>query len=522
MLLLLLTLAAAPDTVVVCPPVFRAELAPWVEYREKQGHKLEIVSNEGGREAICGRIRAIAVGGTVKNVVLVGDSEPNLIASREVAARQVPAQIVKAKVNIHFGSEPELATDNCYGDFDGDGMPEAAVGRLSCDTTAELKTIVAKILAYERTAASGLWRRKINFVAGAGDFGPIADGVLEMVTGKFLTEGIPASYVTTMTYGSWRSPYCPDPRRFRDVARERLTEGCLFWCYIGHGAPRNLHGLDTPVMHFPCLRCGDLRSIESSRTEEKAAGSPIALMLACYTSAYDLPEDCLAEDMLRSAAGPVAAIGGSRVTMPYAMGVLGTAMMDETFREHRATLGEVLLAAKRRLVKPTKADEERRQWLDMIAAALSPKPELLAEERAEHVLLFNLLGDPLLRIRQPRETTLTVAKEATAGETLVIEGTSPIGGQCTLELVYRRDRLAILPPNRPKFALDRLEEYSDTYTQANERKLVGETFTIEAGPFKRELRIPAGATGACHILAHIADEEDFALGSADVFVRRKQ
>ena len=33
-----------------------------------------------------------------------------------------------------------------------------------------------------------------------------------------------------------------------------------------------------------------------------------------------------------------------------------------------------------------------RQLLDSLAGSLSPAPELLMEERAEHALMFNLLG----------------------------------------------------------------------------------------------------------------------------------
>src|SRR5688572_15421046 len=118
LLLLQIALAASPlDTVVVCPAVFREELRPWVEYRTHQGHGIEIVASDGGLEAICSRIRSLAGRGGVKHVVLVGDSEPQTAGDPIAAARNVPAQLARAKVNIHFGSEPEIASDNAYADF---------------------------------------------------------------------------------------------------------------------------------------------------------------------------------------------------------------------------------------------------------------------------------------------------------------------------------------------------------------------------------------------------------------------
>ena len=105
--------------------------------------------------------------------------------------------------------------------------------------------------------------------------------------------------------------------------------------------------------------------------------------------------------MVRAADGPVAALCGSRVTMPYAMAVMGNELMDQYFVKRRKTLGELVMYTKRQMVRELQADEQAakstRHLLDSIAAVISPAPEMLDEERREHVLMFNLLGDPLLR-----------------------------------------------------------------------------------------------------------------------------
>ena len=145
----------------------------------------------------------------------------------------LPTYKAKAKINLRWGSEPEIATDNWYADLDDDAVPDLAVGRLTADTKEELSLIVDKILAYERTDDAGPWRRRINLVAAAGRFGPLVDTAVETVTKKFLTNGIPPGYATTVTYGSWPSAYCPDPRNFHRISLGRLNEGCLFWVYVG-------------------------------------------------------------------------------------------------------------------------------------------------------------------------------------------------------------------------------------------------------------------------------------------------
>ncbi|MFO0884412.1 MAG: C25 family cysteine peptidase [Pirellulales bacterium] len=77
-----------------------------------------------------------------------------------------------------------------------------------------------------------------------------------------------------------------------------------------------------PGARFPILRTADCSKLRSQN------GLSIAVLLACYTGAFDQPEDCLAEEMLRAPQGPVAVIGGSRVTMPYGIAVLGTEFLQ--------------------------------------------------------------------------------------------------------------------------------------------------------------------------------------------------
>ncbi|MBW3599549.1 MAG: peptidase C25, partial [Planctomycetes bacterium] len=345
--------APTPDTVVVCPAEFRAALQPWVEHRASQGHEVAVVSNEGTAEDVQRRISEVAGRGAVRYVVLIGDAEPTAILDDAARLRSTPTHFVDAKVNVLWGSEPEIAADNLYGDFDGDDVPDAAVGRLPVDSAEELTAAVQKIIAYETAASLGPWRRQVNFVAGVGGFGSMVDSVLESCTKRFLTEGIPTAYRTTVTYGSWRSPLCPDPRRFQHAALNRFNEGCLFWVYIGHGQRQGLDTVNTPAGRYPILSAADAIQLRAEQAP------PIAVFLACYTGAFDGGRDCLAEEMLRSPGGPVAVLAGSRVTMPYAMAVLGANLMDEVFERRRPTIGESLLHAKRRLVQ-SPADEEGR------------------------------------------------------------------------------------------------------------------------------------------------------------------
>src|SRR5262249_16377489 len=129
--LALLTLAAdpTPDVAVVCPKEYRTALAPWLEHRQSQGHVVEVLESAGTAVELQKKIRAVATGGNLTHIVLVGDAD----VARNVGARPstVPTFKQKAEVNVKFGSEPDIAADNPYADLDDDGLPDVAIGRLS-------------------------------------------------------------------------------------------------------------------------------------------------------------------------------------------------------------------------------------------------------------------------------------------------------------------------------------------------------------------------------------------------------
>jgi hypothetical protein len=520
--LLLVTADPQPvDTVVVAPREFLPALAPWFEHRQQQGHTFAIFTNNGTADEIRASIRKVAAGGGLRHILLVGDADPAARVNAAVAARCVPTHLHKAVVNVKWGSEPQIASDNWYADLDDDHVPDVAIGRIPADTPAELSRIVAKILAYERSVDFGAWRGRVSLIAGVGGFNSLVDGILETATSKLLTSGIPAGYETRMTYGSWRSPYCPDPRLFHDMTVARHNEGCLFWVYIGHGHAAGLDQVSVPGERFHIFDVDDCPELRA------AGGPPIAIMLACYTAAFDGPRDCLAEELLRAGGGPVAVYGGSRVTMPYAMGVMGSALMDEYFKNRPATLGEALLAAKRRTMQPPNEQEPlkdaNRLILDGVASVISPSREMLEEERREHLHLFNLLGDPTLRLAHPEPVELKIPRDAAPGEKLTIVGVTGVAGQALLELVCRRDCHKTPPPLRERFdpTDNGLAALHVTYEQTLDNCWGRWELDLPAGKFATEIALPDDCRGPCHVRLVVAGARSHAIGAANLYVKPK-
>jgi hypothetical protein len=106
--------------------------------------------------------------------------------------------------------------------------------------------------------------------------------------------------------------------------------------------------------------------------------------------------------MLFHPSGPVAVIAGSRITHPYANTILQKDITHALLNQRVPTVGMLDLRATQSLVKIDDVDRE----LDAIAAPIAFAGKWktgLTGLRHMHVKLYNLLGDPAMRIALPPE-----------------------------------------------------------------------------------------------------------------------
>ena len=500
------------DTLVICPPAFQHTMQRWIHYRARQGHKIMMVAS--APTAYENRLlvrNVVKQHPQLKFVLLVGDSGD----SRYSRTQQVPTDFIKAKVNVKFGSDAEIATDNTFADTDADGLPDLAIGRLPVDTNQELEQAIERIVRYEGSEVNSQWQRRINLVAGVGGFGQLIDKLIEQTTKQMVTDLIPDPFKTSMTYGSWSSPYCPDPRRFSQTAIERFNEGCLFWVYIGHG---NRHRLDKVYLPDQAHRILDVRTCQQLSARE---GNPIAVFLACYTGAMDHQRDCLAEEMFRQQNGPVAVIAGSRVTMPYAMGLLSLELLKEYFDGEAKTVGELVRNAKRNMASDDGKKNAYRTMIETMGKLFSPKPELLTEERREHLQLMHLIGDPLLRLKRPDGIAINSPEKADAGSKIVVKGSIEEDTRLQVEIAYRRDRHRFRPPRRKEYdSSDAVfQSYQEAYEKARHLVCFRGMAQVKKGEFAIEVPIPKDANGECVVSVFSADKGNIQMGSAPLFIK---
>ena len=101
--------------------------------------------------------------------------------------------------------------------------------------------------------------------------------------------------------------------------------------------------------------------------------------------------------------------------MPYGNTIMGCELLRACFQDRPVAVGDILRLAQLRALTPSGNDQlskdQLRATLDGMAEILSPPPVDLAAERREHVLMYQLIGDPLLRLHR---STSVVAQRTTA------------------------------------------------------------------------------------------------------------
>tara|TARA_R110002049_G_scaffold46487_1_gene135166 strand:+ start:121968 stop:123572 length:1605 start_codon:yes stop_codon:yes gene_type:complete len=421
--------------IVVCPPTFREALQPWVRHRQVEGMSIAIIDSASDIDSLRRNVKRTANADT-NYIVLVGDVPA--IGTRCDPLRQVPTSYAASKVTAAWGSTPTLLTDMPIGDLDGDKIPDAVVGRLPVDRPSQLSKLVQRIIAQDNSTDFGPWRGNVQLIGGIGGFGAFVDATIESVTRAVVTNVLPLETRTSVIYASPGHAFCPVNQPFTDAVLRRYENGSRFWVYAGHGQISELDRVPPTADGIPVLDGESVRRLNC-----QLGNAPIGIMLACYTGAIDAPQESLAEQMLLADGGPIAVFAGSRVTMPYGNTTAAVGLIEGVFDNKLPRLGDAWLYALKQMhrddstvnqLDATGASKKSntRIMIDALASVVSPSGADLVQERREHMGLYNLLGDPTLRMHQPHTLSIRVDPAHDPGSPITVFIDSPIAGQLSL------------------------------------------------------------------------------------------
>ncbi|MFO0380979.1 MAG: C25 family cysteine peptidase [Pirellula sp.] len=531
------------SVLVVRPSEWSSFLTEWIRYRSNDYNIVE-VDSIGNPFQLRNRLLELIhqSDAPVEAIVLCGDvleetpnnagSKPSIIQRRVIT----PSFQLETTVKLGPATTPNLATDVLFGDVDDDGCPEIAVGRIPVQNGNELKRVLARSIDYETSKDFGSWREDVHVTAGVGGFGYLADAAIETVARRYLAEGLPDRFRVNMTYASLTSPYCPDPHKLKSTYINKINQGGLFWVYIGHGWIDRLDQFQYGE-NLECI-C-EPQDIPKFGIEK---GPPIAIMLACYTGAIDATIPCFAKQLVTHPKGPIAVIGGSRVTMPYGLSQLAGEMIDEALVQGNEIgnskpplLGRVLVNAKRSIWRDDTSSEEPvsetnstrlktkyRTSVEQMARALSPEDHSLIAERREHVRLMNLLGDPLLKIRQPESLSIKGPNEVLAGENCVVELEIPQSGRMKIELRMHRDQLPsdLIPVGSYDGSDEKRDLMQRNYEKANNLVVWSDTIDVTPGIRTIDVPIPKNSKGKQIVWVRMEQMDGWRVGTHRFNVKR--
>ncbi|MBK8206420.1 MAG: hypothetical protein IPK87_06425 [Planctomycetes bacterium] len=401
--------APAPcDYLIVCADGLRASADEWAAHRKANGRNPKVVTlaeiakaaevDKAGMVEIKQHIetaaKAVSDPMTGFQVLLIGDC-PNEDATSHDVKTEIPWFMTRQMdSNPTEQRRKRVTTDNFYADIDNDenNLPEFAIGRIPARTNEQVQLALKKVKAYE-ASGEGEWLRNLTFFAGEGRFGEQVDRMLEGLFTKFAEQTIDPKYTVRMTYANINSSYAYVPRLFSDKVIEEANAGALMLVYMGHGSYDRLDNMHVEKTRYPILLGDDVAKFNIPDGK-----LPVMLIVACQTGYMDHPQGSLCERICFTEKAPVAVVASSRDSHPYSNTLLQKALVGEIIANRRGTLGEAFMRAKRELIL---AEDPDRGQLEFMARFIIPKKDERDALNRSHISMYNLTGDPGLRLRYP-------------------------------------------------------------------------------------------------------------------------
>ena len=387
--------APSPSTqpqrlLVVSRPQFAEGLQPFIRWKRQEGYDVqEVYSPTHLRDSVKALIEPYFHSASVTNpmpryLLIVGDA----------------AQIQSFIGSTSLDGEGHI-TDLPYGEYTGDHLPEAMVGRWPVNDTSQLNIVVRKTLAYEQLRGIDTAHlRRVLLVAGEEDasVAPITtNGQVNYVSGQLVQQH---PDVDTLCY---RNP--ASGSQLASIT-DAIGQGMTLLNYTAHCT---VGGWSSP-------------SLSASRVEAAGTPQPAVYINNCCKS-NDFGGTCFGEQLLRlPQGGAVGVVGATNSTLwaedfYWAVGPRSVLSLHPLYdslypgafdaltgRNGTATtLGETMLAGNL-----------------AVSAFGSPSASFYWE-------IYTLLGDPTLQpwIGIPQQVSLSILSPAANGDAVLHVATTP-------------------------------------------------------------------------------------------------
>jgi hypothetical protein len=358
--------ANAADYLIITPDSLADAAGTLAAYRQQKGlrtavARLDQVYNEFSHgiptpEAIRRLLATALSQWTVKPryAVLIGDGTYDYRDLLQKHDNLMPPLLVSTGYGL-------FCSDSAYGDVNGDGLPEIAVGRLPVKNSDQLLGVINKLKSYEALPASA--HAQSLLVADAPDSaGNFADALQQV--------GVTLAGAYSNTVVQCASP--SDLGRSRQAIQSSLNAGVDLVDYIGHGAIDRFGSAGY-------LTTADVAGLQNG------ARLPVVVAVTCVAGQYSVPGSaCLAESLLlQSQGGAIAVVAPTGLSVNQDASRLNLCLMRLLRANAQAGIGDMF----------------RQAMADHIA---QDKP-------ATQPAIYNLLGDPATAYNVAPETSSLIA-----------------------------------------------------------------------------------------------------------------
>ena len=206
--------------VIVTDIAFKKQLAPFLKWKTQKGFKLQVIYKGSGRPGS----DYISIRDTLTRIYKsAGANDPPpeyLLIIGDV--KRIPYYGAGGSGNV---------TDMYYAEFDGNGdyIPEMYVGRLPAADTIELKTVINKIIQYEKfqyADTNNFYSRAIVSAGYDAGYANYMNGQIKYATSNYLTA---ANKIQEYHFNY------PQSYTSKDSIIKLINKGTSFINYTGHG-----------------------------------------------------------------------------------------------------------------------------------------------------------------------------------------------------------------------------------------------------------------------------------------------
>ncbi|HZM87215.1 MAG TPA: C25 family cysteine peptidase, partial [Blastocatellia bacterium] len=316
---------------------FFSSLAPLMQLRQKQGYSVALVDiNDVYDEFSFGQKTPQAVRDfcayasanwkkTPHFVMLAGDASfdpKNYLGFGDTDL--IPTKLVDTQLM-------ETASDDWLVDFNGDALPDMAIGRLPVRTASEALALASKIVGYNLQQPA----ERLLLVSDHNDtfdFGSASNSLRGLIPSDIRVESVDRAQV--------------DDATAKALIIEGINRGQLIVNYVGHGSVNQWRG--------------NILTSEDAAALTNNGDLSLFVMMTCLNGYFqDASLDSIGESLLKAEGGAVAVWGSSGMTTPDIQSILNQQAYRLIFNTAPMTMGDATALAKAAVANT----DVRRTWI---------------------------------------------------------------------------------------------------------------------------------------------------------------